>query len=126
MHTAWLRSKGGLDACPMCIDEHGNPENPNFSPVDLLSVTEDTTYPIPCKIHGDPRICMMGNTGAFELYSLLNQNCNYNYRQETQGQKTVWKCYLDLNICQTLCNAWGLPAQETLKKLNIIHKEIFS
>ena len=121
MHTAWIQSKGRIDECPLCISEHGDPNNPNFQQIDLLRSTPATRYPLPCEKHGDPSICLPGNVDAFEIYSLINQQDNYIVR--TIGEKI--KMYLDLGICAQLCLAWGVDVKETLPKLNILHKELF-
>lgn len=123
MHTAWIRAKGSLEACPMCVDEISNPDNPNFHMTDPLSGGQD--FPLPCSRHGDPAVVFPENEQAFEIYFLMNANMNYIFREEQHGKQNVMKCYLDLGICGALCDAWGADLQETLPKLNIIHKELF-
>jgi hypothetical protein len=127
MHAAWLQSNGKLDNCPVCIDEHGNPDNPNYQPIDILAGAEQTSFPLPCPKHGDPAICLPGNEDAFEIYRLININKAYRFREEAQGEKTILKADLDLTTCVALCKEWpGVQVREMLPKLTIIHEWLFN
>jgi hypothetical protein len=103
----------------MCQDEEDNPQNPNYRPVDPLFGKQEP-HPIPCKRHGDPRICLPGNRTAITIFLLLCKHQNFNFREE--GKKL--KRYLDLSVCAELCKGYGVDIPETLDKLDRLYNEI--
>jgi len=119
----WLTSGGRVSECPLCIDEHANPRNPNFQAADPLRSSPSTAYPLPCPKHGDPRICLPGNQEAIDVFLLLANQDNFVYRERAQGDKRIMKRYLDLSICAELCKAKGLDVWSTLEKLSICLEE---
>ena len=120
MHTAWLRSKGKLDECPVCLQEQAN----NPKPVNPFYGTQER-FPVPCPKHGNPALILDGNQEAFDIYILINRLDAHIYREYKQGDKVVMKAFIDTNIAIHLCHE--LEVKDTfrmLEKLSIIHQEL--
>jgi hypothetical protein len=115
MHLAWVKSKGKMRTCPICIDE----QNDQHVPLD-----QRTEQPLPCPKHGDPRFCLPGVREAVEIYGHMNPGSHI-IIEEPKGDKIIRKFFLNIPVCESLCHAYGVDFLDTLEKLEIIHHEVY-
>jgi len=108
-----------LNLCPLCAEEQADPNNPKFVEMD-----KRIKPPIPCPEHGDPRILMIENRDAVEIYSRLTP---YHFVKEYQsGERVIKRTFFDTNLALKLCEAYKIEdIQAMLDKLDAIHSENF-